>query len=297
MWRGIPASVVLHAGVIFGGMVVWPFVSPPRSTDFVIVPIELVAIAPTTNIAPSVRREPEEEPEPEEEEAPPPTEDVIEDPDAIPDEELVEEDNTPPPPPPEEEPEPEPDVIPEEAEPEEEEPEPEPEPEPEEEEPEPVRAEPEQNDPLDDILGEASNLFDRARNEPKRAPVVSRAPEPVVETPTEVRRGAGDRSGMTARVETILISQLKLCWDDVVDLPNPQRLQVTVRMQLNIDGTLRSGVEVVSPRRTIGDRPMQVAVERALRAVRKCAPYRLPEGSETYYDEWNDVTVNIGPAG
>lgn len=291
MWRGLPASVILHAGVIFGGMVVWPFVSPPRSTEFVVVPIELVAIAPTTNIAPSVQREPEEEPEPEE--APPPQEeDVIEDPEAIPDEDVVEEDAAPPPPPPpEEEPEPEPEPLPsEEVEPE---PEEEPEPEPE---PEPVRAEPEQDDPLDDILGEASNLFDRARNEPRRAPTPTPRTTPAVETPAERRQGAGDRSGMTARVEAILISQLKLCWDDVVDLPNPERLQVTLRMQLQIDGSLKSDVEVIRPRRTIGDRPMQVAVERALRATRKCAPYQLPEGSETFYEEWKDVTVNVGPA-
>lgn len=294
MWRGLPASVMLHSAVVFGGAIAWPYLSPPPGEEAVIVPIELVDLAPVTNVAPSIRREVEPEPE-EPEETPPPVEEFLEDVDALPDEEVVEEDTAPPPPPPpeEDEPEPEPEPVPdldqeEEAE-----------PEPEEEEPEPIRAEPEQDDPLDDILGEASNLFDRARTEQRRSPPpTERKIEPLKNETTERRRGVGDRSGMTARVEAILLSQLKTCWVDVQDLPNPERLIVTVKMQLNVDGTINGDARLVEPSRPpIGDNAMQQAITRALRAARKCSPYRLPEGADAYYEEWKDITLVVGPDG
>lgn len=298
MWRGLPASVMLHSAVVFGGAIAWPYLSPPPGEEAVIVPIELVDLAPVTNVAPSIRREVEPEPE-EPEETPPPVEEFLEDVDALPDEEVVEEDTAPPPPPPpeEDEPEPEPEPVPDLDQ--EEEAEPEPEPEPEEEEPEPIRAEPEQDDPLDDILGEASNLFDRARTEQRRAPPpTERKIEPLKNETTERRRGVGDRSGMTARVEAILLSQLKTCWVDVQDLPNPERLIVTVKMQLNVDGTINGDARLVEPSRPpIGDNAMQQAITRALRAARKCSPYRLPEGADAYYEEWKDITLVVGPDG
>jgi len=285
---------MLHSAVVFGGAIAWPYLSPPPGEEAVIVPIELVDLAPVTNVAPSIRREVEPEPE-EPEETPPPVEEFLEDVDALPDEEVVEEDTAPPPPPPpeEDEPEPEPEPVPdldqeEEAE-----------PEPEEEEPEPIRAEPEQDDPLDDILGEASNLFDRARTEQRRVPPpTERKIEPLKNETTERRRGVGDRSGMTARVEAILLSQLKTCWVDVQDLPNPERLIVTVKMQLNVDGTINGDARLVEPSRPpIGDNAMQQAITRALRAARKCSPYRLPEGADAYYEEWKDITLVVGPDG
>ena len=36
-----------------------------------------------------------------------------------------------------------------------------------------------------------------------------------------------------------------------------------------------------------------LAVDLALRAVRKCEPYKLPEDS---YEQWKDIVVTIGPA-
>ena len=87
MWRGAPASLLLHAAVVFGGTVAWPYLSPPRTAEMVIVPIELVSVAPTTNIAPSVKREEPEEPDEEAEEPPLTEEDIPPEEDSIPDEE------------------------------------------------------------------------------------------------------------------------------------------------------------------------------------------------------------------
>ena len=111
----------------------------------------------------------------------------------------------------------------------------------------------------------------------------------------EPRRGVGDRSRETARIEALIYSQMVECWETVLDQPNYERLQVTVRFRLKEDGSLDGDVELVNPRRVpIGDRPMRVATERALRAARKCAPYRIPKDALISYDEWKNVVLDIG---
>lgn len=102
---------------------------------------------------------------------------------------------------------------------------------------------------------------------------------------------------MTTQIELSFLARLKNCWPDVQDLPNPERLVVTVKMQLNQDGTIRGDARLVRPRRVaIGDRAMKQAVERALRAARRCAPYEVPEGAQTMYEDWKNVTLVVGPA-
>ncbi|MEL7128536.1 MAG: hypothetical protein AAGK23_03225 [Pseudomonadota bacterium] len=294
MIRGLPASILLHVGVIGFGYLAVPAFTPPRE-EFVVVPIELIDIGAVNNIAPVVRRE-EVEPEAETVVPEPNLEDFLEDLDVLPDEVAPEEEVVPPAAAEPEEivPVVEEEVVPEETEPEEDEPEPEPE--PEEPEPEPkeepkiVPPEP-KTDALDDILNN-DNLFNRER-EPVRAPAPA-APETELEDetpPPDPRRGAGDRTGNTARIEAIILAQMKVCWRTVEDLPEPDRLAVTIQVNLKPDGTLRGDAELVSPRRApIGDRFMQVAIDRALRAARTCQPYRLPPDD---YEEWREVVLNF----
>ncbi|MCI4643325.1 MAG: hypothetical protein MRY64_00905, partial [Hyphomonadaceae bacterium] len=157
MLRGLPASILFHGAVIAAGSIVLPTLARDIDPTITVVPIEIVDLSEETNI----RARPEiEAPEPEPEE-PPPIEDYLEDLDTIPPEEPEPESEPEPemaeapPPPPEPDPEPEPAPA--------EDPEPEPEaPEPQSNRPILEQAE---NDPLDDILGDASNLFDRTPRE------------------------------------------------------------------------------------------------------------------------------------
>ncbi len=281
MIRGLPASILLHVGVLASSYIVLPIFDKPLE-QVVIVPIDLVSVSEVNNIAPVVRPA---EIEPEPESVPEPVEETLEDPDIIPDEIAPEEDIVPPAAAEQEEAEPEApeDVIPEEPAPEEEEPEPEPE-EPEEK-PKPKEAEP---DPVDDILNDA-NLFNRERETTKAPPPPTPEAEPDA-PPPETRKGVGDRTANQARIESIVLSQMKACWGTLEDLPDPERLTVSVRAQLNTDGTLRD-VELVRPRRRpIGDRFMSVAIDRALRAVRTCQPYRLPVED---YEDWEEIVLNF----
>lgn len=296
MLRGLPASILLHVGVFATGYIVVPQTYDPIQ-QIEIVPVDIVTVSEVTNVKAVTERrtelppveEPTPEPEPEElpEERP---EDLELPPEEAP---LVEEDTVPPPPEKVKEQAPE-DIVPED--PEEKKPEPEEKPEPK---PEPEKKKP-KRDALDDLLdsdlfqAEASTLIDRAAKAAPKAPPlpVEDTPPPEEEPASQAgQRGVGERTANEARVESILWSQMKVCWGDVDDLPDPERLAVTVRVKLNPDGTMDGDAELVSPRRArIGDRFMQQAIDRALRAARTCAPYQLPEDD---YDVWNEITLNF----
>lgn len=295
MIRGLPASLALHAAIIGAGYVVWPYVGTAvLEEEFVIVPVELVDVGEITNVAPVVQQpeeevEPEEEPEPELPE-PEESDDPIEDePDErdLPEDEIETAREAAPPE------EADDDVIPDLDQEPEEEPEPEPE-KPEPEQPKKPNPKPERN-PLDDLLNDADSTFESER-QTKRATQPPKQEERLLnETPPaqEVRKGAGDRSANTVRIEQLLWNQIYPCWDGVSDQPEPERLNVQMRAELDAEGNVLD-VELVRPRRApIGDRSMSLAVERALRAVRKCQPYRLPRDD---YDLWKEANINLGPA-
>ena len=285
MLRGLPASILIHGAVVFGGAVAWPYIAPEREVED-IVPVTLdIELDATTNLAAIIRPEPKPEPEiPEPEEDP--AEEIVEDPE--PDAEDVEtgedelettdvreiepeskveevvdplesEDAT---------------IIPED-------------------EKETDQREP---DSFDDILGDASKLFSEEKKTTRRDPIKQDKKILVDETKVEEpRKGVGDRSRETARIEALIYSQMIECWEGVLDQPNYERLQVTVKFRLKEDGSLDGDVELVNPRRVpVGDRPMRLATERALRAARKCTPYRIPKDALVSFDEWKDVVLDIG---
>ena len=292
MLRGLPASIILHGAVVFGGAVAWPYIAPEREAE-VLIPVTMdVQLDVVTNFAPVVRREvvPEElEEQPEEEVL---EEDILEDEDSeeveIGDDELettdvreLEQDQAP---------EEESTEVSEDTE--------------EKDEPDkPEEAEDKQDtarnrtpDSLDDLLSDSSKLFSEVKTS-ERKPVKKRDKKILVdETQVEdPRKGVGDRSKETARIEALIYSQMIECWDGVLDQPNYERLQVTVTFKLTEDGRLDGDVERVNPKSIpVGDRPMRVAVERALRAARKCAPYRIPKDARVSHDEWKDVILDIG---
>lgn len=295
MLRGLPASIIAHAAVLSASYLTFPYWSSASRTyasDIEAVDVSFAEIGEITNIAPRI--EPEEEetapPEPEEPEDLP-EEDPIEE--ELPESDLdvtnVDE--------PAADTEPE-DVLPDfEAEtPDEPEETPEPEPEPDTT-PKPPR------DPLADFLNQSESTFKseietrRKRPEPKPEPAEEPPQTALKDAPRPVdsrnRRGAGERDGNIARIEAILYSRIFPCWDGVTDLPYPERLNVRMKLQLNQNGTI-ADLSLVEPRRRpVGSSPMGTAVDRALRAVRKCAPYNLPIDD---YENWREGAVNLGPA-
>ncbi|MCR9268977.1 MAG: hypothetical protein NXH72_03210 [Hyphomonadaceae bacterium] len=294
MIRGLPASIIAHAAVFGASYLTFPYwgVSSRAMIDIEVVDVEFAEIGEITNIAPLIEREPEEE------EAAP-----IEEPEIVPeepvDEELPEaeqdvtnEDSAPA----EEDPE---DVLPDFEPPEEPEDEPEPEPEPEREpetQPTPPR------DPLADFLNQSESTFKseietrKERPEPRPLPPEEQPKSALEDAPipaeTRNRRGAGERNGNTARLEALVVSRIRNeCWAGVDDLPNPERYNVQMKVLLNENGTI-ADLSLVNPtRRPIGASYMGTAVDRALTAVRKCEPFRLPRDD---YELWKEINVYLG---
>lgn len=298
MIRGLPASLVFHAAVVGAGYVAWPFVSATNvpETEMVIIPIELIELGEVTNISAVRRQEPE--PEPEIVEPEPVEEEPVEEPEPEPDpvDEDIEEaeiDTAREAAPPEEaQPEevvPDFDAEPEEPEPEEKEPEPEPEKSVE------RRTEQDVNDMLDIFDSTFESERETRKRQPEPTPVSTRSELSDKPAPQEPRKGAGERTGNTARLESLLYAQVKSCWRGVEDLPDPENLNVEMRILLDSDGNLREDVRLMKPSRApIGRSPMRTAVERAMRAVRSCEPYNLPKEE---YEDWDDYhIIRLGPA-
>ena len=273
-----------------------------EQSELVIVPIELVDLGEINNIAPIIT--PPEDPEPEgdetlvEPEEDPPVEeetlpeDLIDEtlpeddieqtnPEAVA-QEAIEEDILP-----NLDAEPEPELAEEEADPE----------------PKPRETQAVQRaqiDPLAGFLADAESTFQSERETRKRAPEPPPEPKPeplLANTrpkPQTPRRGAGERTANTARLENLFYNQVEPCTVSVRDQPNWQSLNVRMEVRLRQDGTLDGDPSLIEPaRRPIGRSPMGIAVQRALTAVRKCQPYRLPEDD---FATWREITLNVGPA-
>ena len=303
MLRGLTVSTIVHASVLAMAVLSWPHqksdcdkmierlqkeepgLAPvdilmriPQCASAIDVPIDFVEIGLVTDIAPVQKAE---EPQEEEEAVP---EEVEEQPEPPPEEESA--------------PEEEEVVIPDE----EAEPEPEPAPEPEKEEPPPPKKEepkliekqkPKATDDLDFLNEFEDILKDKAEDERRkpREEVPPQINKPVLRDAQETRPGAGERRGNTASLQAAMRRQIYTCWRGVSDLPKEDQIDVQMRITLNRDGTLKGNVELVSPRsRPIGR--SGIAVDVALRAVRKCAPYQLPEDD---YDLWKDINVTVSP--
>jgi len=291
MIRGLPASILAHAAVFGASYVTFPYWSSSArvfATELEAVDVNFAEIGEITNIAPLVETEPEEEPaapeEPEEEPQDPVEEDL---PEA--EQEVAEAESAPP----EENPE---DVLPDFT-PDEPDEEPETEPEPEKE-PDPAPRRP--NDDLMNLLSQSESTFRSEQATRKKQP----EPKPITPEPqtalenapkpaeTRDRRGSGERNANTARLEAIIVSRIRNeCWAGVDDLPNPERYNVQMNLKLNQDGSIEELSLIDPKRRPIGSSFMGTAIDRALRAVRKCEPYRLPSED---YEEWKEIDFYLG---
>lgn len=295
MLRGLPASVFLHAAVVGAGYVAWPYMSATTGDDEpIIVAVDLITIGELDNIA-AVREpdpEPEEDPEPEPEpdsETPEP-EEIIEPEDDPIDETLPKDDIATASSETEPEPETPQETVPDfQDDPDEaleellEAPE------------EPPAPAPPQRDALDDFLSDAESTFASERQTRKRQDPPPKPQEEIADRPQPEtqRRGAGERNANTARLESVFYSQIYRCWDNVVDLPNPETLNVRLEVSLDENGNVKDRIRLLEPaREPLGRSPMRVAIERAHRAVQKCAPYQLPRQD---YALWQSITVNLGP--
>lgn len=319
MFRGVIISSVVHASVLAAAVFSWPNersecdklidaiqeqqpgISPldiammyPQCAASMRLPIDIVDIGLVTDIAPIVKPEEPPEEEPEEQKLEEQPDETLDDPtlEDEPEEEPVSKEQAS-----EDEPEEvvfpekEPEEVPEEAPKVEEKPEP-----PKEKK---LIEKPKQKEASDDLsfLDDFEDtLKDKAKEQRRERPKDDRSFQKPELKNTEIERaGAGKGQGNTASLQAAMQRHIRGYWRSVDDLPEPERLVVTIIMELNRDGTIKGSPKFVKPvRPPIGDRYMRVAMERAMRAVHRAEPYQLPADD---YDKWKEIEVMIGPEG
>lgn len=109
--------------------------------------------------------------------------------------------------------------------------------------------------------------------------------------------GTAEVAAMEDRVRALVQRHLMRCWRMPIDLPEPDRLVVTVEFELDRHGNLRGQPRVTNPRNYTFDPPMRTAAEAALRAVRTCDPYPFPDDPVVgqYFETWDQLEFTFRP--
>jgi hypothetical protein len=103
--------------------------------------------------------------------------------------------------------------------------------------------------------------------------------------------GTAEVAALEDRVRALNRRALTRCWRMPADLPDPERLVVTVQFELDRNGQLRGQPRVTSPTNYTFDPVMQQAANAALRAVRSCDFTFFPNDPVVgqRYDAWDDL--------
>jgi len=158
--------------------------------------------------------------------------------------------------------------------------------------PTPAPRQPQRSDDFD--LDSVAGLINREREPGRRQNDGQRADR----TQQGAGLGTAEVAAIEDRVRALARAHMRRCWRMPVDLPDPDRLVVTVQFEINRNGTLNGQPRVLSPRNYTFDPAMRTAVEAALRAVRVCDPYPFPDDPVVgeHYDLWRETEFTFRPS-
>ncbi len=240
------AALLLHAGLIIGGLIVWPWFNKPLPPGSV-TSVTLVA-GPPAPLRPA-----DQAPEPAPAAAPEPAPEPVPPPPPAPAPKPV-----PPPPPPKPLPSPKPTPAPPKA--------------------TPQPAKPAQKDSLD--LAALTTSLDRqaAKSNARKAPGVKGPLRP--ETALTPRLDPGVAEAATSDAIGQIRSKLIRIWNPNCGVEGARRVVVKIRISLTMDGRLNGQPQILDAP-AAPDTIWQAAADRAIRAVYQAAPFQgLPR--ETY---------------
>lgn len=236
MRPGVIVSIVGHVGAVLMTLLAWEAQSSLPTEMGAVVPVEIVAIAPESNVRALAEAVPEDEVSPDE-------------------------------------------VEPAEAE----------------ERPAPAPTPTPQRQRSDDFdLAAIAGMIDRQRDPGRRQEEGERA--------DRTQRGAGlgtaEVAAIRDRIRAVGRAHLRRCWRMPVDLPDPERLIITVEFDINRNGTLNGQPRVTNPRNYTFDPYMRAAAESAVRAVRQCDPFPFADDPvlREHYALWRETEVVFDPS-
>lgn len=123
------------------------------------------------------------------------------------------------------------------------------------------------------------------------APQPARKPAAAPAAPQQPARGVtrGQDERMTLSEIDALRARISQCWNPPVGGLGADAIRVKLRLQLNRDGMLAGRPQVVNRESS----PFfQAAADSAVRAVMLCQPYQLPD---TKFALWRDMILNFDP--
>ena len=253
------AAVSLHALIVAATLFTWTHRLDIADESAPIVPVDLVTIAPKTNIVATARPAPKVQPDvtpvqapqpPVAQPATPPQEDTEPPPvDTAPSEPLI---KAPPPPPvpklkPRQQPQPD-----------------------------------KQKSTADTINALLNNVL-ATTSAPQNAKVANRA-----------TKGFGAQTAMTADLQDALRSMIRPCWSPQVGAPNAADMIVDFDISLNPDGSVAQAPQLTgqSASMVASNTYTRAAADAAKRAIIECAPYKLPANQ---YATWRAFTFHFDP--
>ncbi len=288
MRRGMTYSTILHLAVILVAFLGIPHLMRPPVEIEEPIPVEVVVIAPKTNV-PKVEAKPVEQPTPPKKVETPPAPPLPAAPNPAPQKSEVPPPPQPTPPappapeplvaalPPQPPPQPKPAKT------------PEPPPEPPETRtplvPTPPKAKPTPQVTVESILKSVEKA--KPRTEPDKAEKVikelAQAPKPVT---TSL-----DNKMTMSEIDAVR-RQIERCWNVPAGAKDAKNLVVDIHVVMNPDGTVREAT-VVDQARLQSDGFFRAAAESARRAIYLCQPLRLPPEK---YSLWQDMTLSFNPS-
>jgi colicin import membrane protein len=88
----------------------------------------------------------------------------------------------------------------------------------------------------------------------------------------------------------LLTEQIKRCYTAPISASMGDITPPMLDVRLNQDGTLSAEPSVIKAGSSATDRAL---ADSALRAVRRCAPYRVPAQFAPYYSDWKTLNVQF----
>lgn len=145
---------------------------------------------------------------------------------------------------------------------------------------------------IDDLLSDTEDLLKDLQNDPKKTKTQTPGRKELTDqSDVNDRKSAGKKEGNEASVIDVIRAQIKQreCWRSVKDLPDWEKLDVTIRFQLDSKGRISKPPERIEPRSIDSHgKLILVASERAIRAIQLCAPFNLPEEE---YELWRNEDI------
>jgi colicin import membrane protein len=116
---------------------------------------------------------------------------------------------------------------------------------------------------------------------------VQRTPAAGAATATGARLSPSDRAALAG----MIADQIRSCWS-VPGASIPSVLP-QVRVALNQDGSLGGTPTLVN---SSGDPTFRALADSGMRAIRQCAPFRIPARFAATYSDWRSIVVQLNPA-